>query len=370
MSVYRDIIRPLLFRMDPEQAHELSLGLMSRALAPQCMQDIVRHMFACDAPGLSQQLWGLSFTNPIGLAAGCDKNAKAINPFAALGFGHVEVGTITGQGQPGNDKVRCFRLPQDQAIINRMGFNNDGADMVARRLAVSFDPVGGTRRPNCVLGINIGKTKLVPLEQALDDYQASIAVLAAYADYLVINVSSPNTPGLRDLQAEASLRPLLAGVRQALDDQRPEIPLLLKIAPDLNEAAIDAAVDVALETGCDGLIATNTTISRKGLVTNQKSIDAIGAGGLSGKPVRDMSDQVLARVCRRVDGQVPIIGVGGVFSAEDAWRKLSLGARLVQVYSGFIYQGPAMVKEITEGLILKMKQTGICSLDELIGRDL
>ena len=221
-----------------------------------------------------------------------------------------------------------------------MGFNNQGCEAIAARLNKQFDPAGGVKRPVAQLGINLGKTKVVELEDAADDYRASVEALGPLADYLVINVSSPNTPGLRDLQAEASLRPLLQAVRTAVDEHAPQAPLLLKIAPDLAEAGIDAAVDVALETGCNGIIATNTTITRSGLATPESRISEIGAGGLSGKPLREMSNQVLAHVAKRVDGRVPVIGVGGIDSAEAAWERICHGANLIQVYSALIYQGP------------------------------
>jgi dihydroorotate dehydrogenase len=368
MGLYAACVRPLLFQVDPERIHHRAMAGL------RCMPGFGRQLFHrrlhVGHAALSQRLWGIDFTNPVGLAAGFDKDAIAIEPLAAMGFSHLEVGTVTGQAQPGNPKPRCFRLPADHGLINRMGFNNHGATAMAERLAVAYDVAGGRRRPPCVLGINLGKTKLVALEEAVDDYRASVAALGKFADYLVVNVSSPNTPGLRDLQSEAALRPLLQGVRTAVDEHAPGTPLLLKIAPDLDPAGIDAAVDVALETGCEGLICTNTTIGRSGLRTDRQRVEAIGAGGLSGQPMRQLSTQVLARVARRVDGAVPIVGVGGIEDAEAAWEKICHGASLVQIYTGFIYGGPAVVRRVNRGLLGLLQRHGLRSIREAVGRSL
>jgi dihydroorotate dehydrogenase len=381
MDAYTALLKPLLFRLDPELAHHLMIGGLDLA-AP--LAGALRAAFAYRHPALRQSLWGLDFASPVGLAAGLDKNGVAIDALAACGFSHLEIGTVTGQAQPGNPVPRLFRLPVDHAIINRMGFNNRGADEVAARLAARY----AARRPGCVLGINLGKSKVVPLDQALSDYQRSVRALGPLADYVVVNVSSPNTPGLRDLQSEAALRPLLAGVRVELDAAAPprlppgaasgaasrRVPLLLKIAPDLDDAAIDAAVEVALECGCDGLIATNTTIGRAGLATPPRRLDAIGAGGLSGAPLRARATAVLARVARRLRrlgaAQVPVIGVGGVDSAAAAWEKLGHGASLVQVYSALIYRGPGLVAEINRGLVERVERAGLKSVGEAVGREL
>ena len=367
MDAYTALLKPLLFRLDPEVAHNLLMGALQHA-APAA---VLRGLYGFRHPALVQQVWGQEFTSPIGLAAGLDKNGVAIDALAACGFSHVEIGTVTGQAQPGNPKPRLFRLVDDRAVINRMGFNNHGAAVVAARLRARY----ATRRPGCVLGINLGKSKVVELGAALADYEISVRALAALADYVVVNVSSPNTPGLRDLQGEAHLRPLLAGVRSTLDAVAPGKPLLLKIAPDLSDAAIDAAVDVALETGCNGLIATNTTITRGGLRTSAARVDGIGAGGLSGAPLRVRSTAVLARVARRVLTQptaqrVPVIGVGGVDSAEAAWEKLSHGATLVQVYSALVYHGPALIGRINRGLVRLLEQHGMTSIGQAVGRAL
>jgi dihydroorotate dehydrogenase len=370
MDAYADLLRPALFRKQPEDAHELTVHGLALAEAVPGLLPLASACLAVRDPRLVTTLWGRTFANPLGLAAGMDKEAVAIAGFAALGFSHVEVGTITGQCQPGNPRPRLFRLPADEAVINRMGFNNSGAEAVAARLGARFDAAGGPRRPPCRLGINLGKTKLVPNEQAADDYAASVRALGRFADYVVVNVSSPNTPGLRDLQGEATLRPLLAAVRAELDACAPGTPLLLKIAPDLADAGIDAAVDVALEMRCDGLIATNTTIGRAGLTVAAERIAAIGAGGLSGAPLQARADAVLERVARRIAQRVPVVGVGGVDSAAAAWRKLGLGASLVQIYSAMIYRGPLLVREINRGLVERLDRHGLASITAAVGRDL
>jgi dihydroorotate dehydrogenase len=364
------LIGSLLFRFQPETAHAVAMGCLRAATLCDGLRRALHRRNANADGSLAQKLWGRTFAHPVGLAAGFDKDARGIEVLAALGFGHIEVGTLTGQPQPGNPRPRSFRLPADRALINRMGFNNGGAAAAAARLARAYDPAGGARRPPGILGINIGKTKVVDLEHALDDYRISVAALGHLADYLVVNVSSPNTPGLRDLQAESALRPLLTGVRAALDAAAPGTPLLLKIAPDLADAGIDAAVEVALETGCNGLIVSNTTITRDGLSTPAEQVAAIGAGGLSGAPVRARSTAVLARAARRVAGRVPLIGVGGIETAADAWEKIVHGASLVQVYTGFVYAGPAMVPRLLRGLEHHLEETGISHISNAVGRAL
>lgn len=369
MDLYRTVLRPAVFALDAEKAHDLTihgLGLASRFPA-LCRQVRGNHL---PDTRLAVRALGLDFISPLGLAAGLDKNAVAIEGLATCGFSHIEVGTVTGQAQPGNPLPRLFRLKADEAVINRMGFNNRGCEAVARTLAQRYDPVGGARRPPCILGINLGKSKVVDNGEALADYQASITALAPQADYLVINVSSPNTPGLRDLQAESALRPLLTGVRAAVDAVAPGRPLLLKIAPDLSDAGIDAAVDVALETRCDGLIATNTTITRSGLGHPAAAVTALGAGGLSGRVLRERSTAVLARAARRIEGRIPLIGVGGVDSAEAAWEKILHGASLIQIYSALIYHGPDLLDRIHQGLLERLEASGAKHLEEVVGSSL
>ena len=372
-AAYRTTLRPALFAMDAERAHDFTIGSLALASAFPALCSEARNWLANDDPRLALTVLGLRFTNPVGLAAGLDKNGVAIEGLAAMGFSHVEIGTVTARPQPGNPRPRLFRLKSDEAIINRMGFNNRGCEAMTEHLARRYQPVGGSRRPPCVLGINLGKSKVVDNAEALADYEASIRAVGRYADYLVVNVSSPNTPGLRDLQSEAALRPLLAGIRTCVDRAAPRTPLLLKIAPDLNDAGIDAAVDVALETGCDGLIATNPTITRDGLSADPQRVAALGAGGLSGAPLRERATRVLARVARRVRAaprQIPLIGVGGIDSAAAAWEKLTHGASLVQIYSALIYHGPGLIAEINRGIAERLDVYGLRTVGDAVGRDL
>ena len=297
---------------------------------------------------------GLTFPNVLGLAAGFDKNAVGIDALGALGFGHVEVGTVTGRAQPGNDTPRLFRLTADRAVVNRMGFNNDGAEAVARRLANRV--MGGfapRRRP--VLGINIGKTKVVPEDDeaaVLDDYGLSARLLAPYADYLVVNVSSPNTPGLRSLQSVEKLQPLLEHVRRTADRAAPDrrVPLLVKIAPDLADEDVLAVADLASAIGLDGIIATNTTISRDGLLSSPEQVAAAGAGGLSGPPLTERSLDVLRLLRGRVGDGLTLIGVGGITTVEDARARLDAGADLLQGYTALVYEGPGWPRRIVKGV--------------------
>jgi dihydroorotate dehydrogenase len=358
MDWYR-LAKPLLFQLPPETAHHATVAMLAAGLGP-------RVSVPADAR-LRVRLGSVEFAHPVGLAAGMDKDAEAVRGFARLGFSHVEVGTVTARPQPGNPRPRAFRLPHDGALINRFGFNNHGAAAMARRL----DALGA--RP-CVLGVNLGKSKIVPNDQALDDYRASVRALGARGDYVVVNVSSPNTPGLRDLQAEGVLRDLLVGVRAELDAVAPGKPLLVKIAPDLADAGIDAAVDAALESRCDGLIATNTTIRRDGLSYDPLAVAERGAGGLSGRPVRSRSTAVLAHVARRLRrldrADLPLVGVGGVDSAAAAWEKIGHGASFVQVYTGLIMRGPWLVQTIVEGLIERLEHHRLPSIAAAVGRDL
>lgn len=349
------LAKPILFQLPPETAHHATVSMLGAGLGP-------RIAIAPD-PRLRMRLGSLEFAHPVGLAAGMDKEGEAVRGFARLGFSHVEVGTVTARPQPGNPKPRCYRLPADGGLINRFGFNNHGAAAMARRL----DALGA--RP-CVLGVNLGKSKIVPNDQALDDYRTSVRLLGARGDYVVVNVSSPNTPGLRDLQAEGVLRELLTGIRAELDSVAPGKPLLVKIAPDLADAGIDAAVDAALEARLDGIICTNTTIGRGGLSYDDLWVAERGAGGLSGAPVRARSTAVLARVARRLDRRLPLVGVGGIDSAEAAWEKIGHGASLVQVYTGLIMKGPWLVRTIVDGLIERLDRHRIATLADAVGREL
>ena len=307
-------------------------------------------------PLLRVRALGLEFPGPLGLAAGFDKDARGVAGLGALGFGFVEVGTVTARAQPGNPRPRMFRLPEDRALVNRMGFNNEGAGAAAarlRRLAGGGRGAGGGRsgRGRVIVGVNIGKTKAVPDEEAARDYAASARAVAGVADYVVVNVSSPNTPGLRDLQAADRLKPVLVAVREALDaaaDHR--VPLLVKIAPDLADADVDAIADLALELGLDGIVATNTTVSRDGLASSPAEVAAAGAGGLSGAPLRGRALAVLRRLRARAGDRLVLIAAGGIETGDDAWERLQAGATLVQAYTGFIYGGPLWPRRVHAGL--------------------
>jgi dihydroorotate dehydrogenase len=323
-----------------------------------------RSVLRTSDPRLRVRALGLSFAHPIGLAAGFDKNATAYEALAALGFAFVEVGTVTGQAQPGNPKPRLFRLPADRALINRMGFNNLGASVVASHL---------TQKRSVPIGVNIGKTKVVSEADAASDYVASTRLLGPLADYFVVNVSSPNTPGLRNLQAVELLRPLLRAVQAELCATTPRRPLLVKIAPDLNDADIDAIADLALELGLDGIIATNTTISRAGLHSSAEHVAACGAGGLSGAILKARSLEVLTRLHRRLAANSPggqrltLISVGGIETAEDVWARLRAGASLVQLYTGFVYGGPLLVASLQRGLARLLAASEFETLEAVIG---
>lgn len=321
------------------------MGLLRVVHRSPLLLAITRWVFGRPSKEIAVRAMGLSFPSPVGLAAGLDKDAEAFNALGALGFGFVEVGTITFEAQPGNPQPRLFRLVRDRALINRMGFNNHGAAAAAARLRVE-------RPAGIVLGINIGKTKRVPEEEALADYVGSARLLAPFADYLVVNVSSPNTPGLRDLQAVEKLRPLLSAVREAIAEvcATRNVPLLVKIAPDLSDADVDAVADLALELGLDGIIATNTTVAREPLSTPKDEVAAIGAGGLSGAPLKQRSLLVLQRLRARVGDRLTLIGAGGIENAADACARLSAGADLVQVYTALIYEGPGLPTALAQGI--------------------
>jgi dihydroorotate dehydrogenase len=316
--------------------------------------ELVRRLCNVADKRLEVRAFGLQFPNPIGLAAGFDKNAVAVRAWPALGFGHVEIGSVTALAQPGNDRPRLFRLPEDQALINRMGFNNDGADAVAARLELLQQTFG---KPSVPLGINLGKSKITPLEQASRDYLQSLSRLWPYGDYFVINVSSPNTPGLRALQDKDRLEELLSALTGFVQNRK---PLLLKIAPDLTWEQIDEVVALVEQYRLSGLIATNTSISRTGLKTTISE-----SGGLSGRPLQQRSLEVLRYLHKQLGGRLPIVSVGGIFSPEEVWKRLASGATLVQVYTSFVYQGPCLPKKLCRGLLNRMAKAGIGSLEQL-----
>lgn len=362
--LYRSILRPLLFRLPPELAHELALKTLKVSLGTKWLRQLAARHFSY-AQGAELERFGLKFRSPLGLAAGLDKNGTVAEGLAALGFGFIEVGTVTHQPQPGNARPRLFRLPLDHALINRQGFNNYGAAALAAQLA--------KHRPDCVLGINIGKSRVVPVEAAIEDYLASFELIYPHADYIVVNVSSPNTPKLRELQKADALAELLFALQQRSQEMAQrygrtrDVPLLIKIAPDLEMRELEAIVDVAVSSKLAGIIATNTTISRAGLRTPAEKVAAFGQGGLSGAPLRSRSTEMIAALYRLTQSKLTIIGVGGIFSAADAWEKICAGASLVQLYTGFVYEGVGIVREINEGLQELMTQQGFRSLDEAVG---
>jgi dihydroorotate dehydrogenase len=348
-KIYEKLIRPILFSIRAESAHELGIEALKIGLSTKFAQDFAAKRFAVGEHELRR--FGLTFKNPLGVAAGFDKNGVVVNQLASLGFGFVEVGTITFNPQKGNEKPRLFRLPEDQALINRLGFNNDGAPKIVERLKKI--------EPNCVLGINIGKNKGVPNEEAIENYLQSFDLGHEIADYVAVNVSSPNTPNLRDLQKADNLERLLGELQKRNVAAK---PLLVKIAPDLSEGEIEAVVDISLKLNLSGIIATNTTIKRENLKTK---IDE--SGGLSGKPLQDLSNEVIQKIYKYSKGKLPIVGVGGIFTAEDAFEKIASGAALIQAYTGFIYKGFGFARDINSGLSKILRERGFNSLDEAIG---
>ncbi len=349
------VIRSILFWFPPEWTHYFSMNCLKLACSLG-FRKLIAAGFSSRAIGNGQwAMGGLRFKNPIGLGAGFDKNAKYLRELEALGFGFIEIGTVTPLPQKGNDKPRLFRLPKDKALINRMGFNNDGVKVVAERLrqwAIGNGKSGDTgSRPTThdsrlIIGGNIGKNKVTPNEDAWKDYEICFKELHPYVDYFVVNVSSPNTPGLRELQEKESLRKILMHLQMINNGKAVAKPILLKIAPDLTKEQIDDVIDLALEIKLDGLVATNTTIDRGGLTTPDSEITTIGAGGLSGIPLRFRSTEIVKYISQKTNGQIPVIASGGIFTGEDAKEKLIAGASLVQVWTGFIYEGPGIVKKI------------------------
>ncbi|MBN3520652.1 quinone-dependent dihydroorotate dehydrogenase [Algoriphagus lutimaris] len=341
--MYKSILKPLFFLKNPEDAHHFTFDLTKFTFNFPIAKSIVKSTFQLEDPKLEREVFGLKFKNPVGLAAGFDKDAKLIDEMAMLGFGFIEIGTLTPKPQDGNPLPRLFRLPQDESLVNRMGFNNGGVKEAVERLK--------KRKSDVIVGGNIGKNKVTPNENAVDDYLICLEELHPYVDYFVVNVSSPNTPNLRDLQEKEPLKQLLQAVKNANDQKEKPKPILLKIAPDLTEGQLDDIVEIVLETKIDGVIATNTTIDRSHLSTPVDQVEAIGAGGVSGKVLAKRSTEVIRYLAEKSNKAFPIIGVGGIFSADDAIEKLEAGASLVQVYSGMIYEGPGLIKKIKKGLL-------------------
>ena len=343
--MYKSLVKPALFTLDAERAHHVVFDNLRRAARLPGTKTLLRKLYDYQHPNLEREVFGLQFPNPVGLAAGFDKNAMLTDEMATMGFGFVEIGTVTPRPQPGNPTPRLFRLPKDEALINRMGFNNDGAATVAARLAKR-------RNRQLIIGGNIGKNKDTPNERAADDYVACFDALAEVVDYFVVNVSSPNTPNLRQLQEKEPLIKLLQQVQERNLSRATPRPLLLKIAPDLTDSQLDDILEIAQETKLSGLVATNTTISRAGLSTDTGYVGSLGAGGLSGRPLRARATEVIRYLHQKSNGALPIIGSGGIHSAADAQEKLAAGASLIQLYTGFIYEGPGLVKRINQQLAI------------------
>lgn len=337
--MYKIIIRPLFFLIDPERVHHLTFWGLKGLLAVLPIAWLWRQSLQYRHKSLETEAFGLRFRNPVGLAAGFDKDAKLTAQWRHLGFGFVEVGTVTPRPQVGNPKKRLFRLPKDQAIINRMGFNNAGVEAMVKRLEK-------VKKGDLVIGANIGKNKDTPNDQAVEDYEICFEKLFPYVDYFVVNVSSPNTPGLRELQEKEPLTRLLLRLQQLNQGKDQPKPLLLKVAPDLTESQFDDILEVCRDAQLSGLILTNTTISRTGLITPEATVNAIGAGGLSGAPLTDRAQEAMAYVAKNKPEGLALVGVGGIMTPQDAADRLDAGADLVQIYTGFVYQGPGFVRRI------------------------
>lgn len=362
--LYTKLAKPFLFKMDAENAHHLAIRGMGTLGKMPGGTALLKQMYGMEQlPELASTLWGIDFANPVGLAAGLDKNAEAVPGFSSIGFGFMEVGTVTPKPQTGNDRPRLFRLPEDRALVNRMGFNNVGAQKMMQHLAnvpVRSIPVA----------VNIGKNKVTPNEQAEDDYRACIQQLYAFGDFFVVNISSPNTPDLRNLQYGDDLRRLLAAVIDEMGVQNGKHggkrkPVLVKIAPDIADDELEMMVDTIAGSGVSGIIATNTTIRREGL----KHVNAKETGGLSGRPVTRQSTEIIRNVYRLTGGKLPIIGCGGIFTAQDAYAKIRAGASLVEVYTALIYEGPELIRRINRGLLELLRNDGFTKLSEAIGAD-
>ncbi|HET7117695.1 MAG TPA: quinone-dependent dihydroorotate dehydrogenase [Hanamia sp.] len=337
------LLRSILFWFDAEDVHYFSMNMLSFFCKISFIKNYLKKKFTPDNSNLLKEVFGITFPNPVGLAAGFDKNAKYLNELETLGFGFVEIGTVTPLSQDGNPKPRLFRLPKDKALINRMGFNNEGAKVAAERVRYYKQQ---STNSGLIIGGNIGKNKITPNEDAWKDYEICFNELHEVVDYFVVNVSSPNTPGLRDLQQKDSLRKILTNLQRINQTKNIQKPLLLKISPDLNQNDLDDIIDLSMEIKLDGLVAANTTISRNNLATPENEIKKIGAGGLSGKPLREEANRITSYIYQRTNGSIPIISSGGIFSSNDAKEKLESGANLIQVWTGFIYEGPGIVRKI------------------------
>ncbi|MBK8546960.1 MAG: quinone-dependent dihydroorotate dehydrogenase [Saprospiraceae bacterium] len=343
--MYRYLIKPIFFLLPPERAHEITMYIWKFLNSIPFFQDMMRKYYGYKNPLLKRKIWGLDFQNPVGLAAGFDKDGRYYNEMSHLGFGFIEIGTVTPKPQEGNPQPRLFRLPEDEALINRMGFNNHGAEAMAKRLK-------NRKKTGVIIGGNIGKNKSTSNENAIHDYVSCLRTLYDHVDYFVVNVSSPNTPGLRELQDKGPLMEIMSGLKSEISKKPVQKPILLKIAPDITDSQLDDIIEIVLTTGTDGIIATNTTIKRDDLHTDTTSI---GAGGLSGKPLTSRSTEVIRYLHTHSKGNIPIIGVGGISSPKDVIEKLEAGAVLVQIYTGLIYEGPGLVKKILKEIVTHYK---------------
>ncbi|WP_273351868.1 quinone-dependent dihydroorotate dehydrogenase [Corynebacterium resistens] len=353
---YKQAVKAM-FRVPPERIHGQMTAILEKVSASPAVLNALSKAWVVNDSRLAQKVAGITFPRPLGLAAGFDKDAREVNVWGAIGFGSAEVGTVTHLAQPGNPVPRLFRLPEDRALLNRMGFNNESARAAAMRLQ--------SHRSSVPVGVNLGKSKLTEPDQADNDYRQSARVVDSVADYLVINVSSPNTPGLRDLQAVESLRPIIAAVQE--ESSR---PLFVKIAPDLSDEDIDAVVDLALETGLTGLIATNTTILRDNLKTDAEYVRSLGAGGISGAPVAQRSLEVLHRIYARAQGKLVLVSVGGIETPQQAWERIGAGANLLQGYTALIYGGPDWIRDIHRGISEQLTRHGVKTLADAVGKSL
>jgi dihydroorotate dehydrogenase len=356
---YKKLVRPLLFAQDAESAHDFTLKILSRASEDEFICNAIGRFFA--PPQLPVELFGLKFPNPIGLAAGMDKFAAAVPVWEKFGFGFCELGGVTWHAQPGNQPPRMFRAVADEAIVNRMGFNNPGAEALTQKL---FNWKKTTRWPKHPVGINLGKSKVTPLDKVAEDYANSFCVLRDLADFFVVNVSSPNTPGLRQLQDKALLDEILAAIQEKNGSRK---PVLVKVAPDLSFEALNEILELATPRKIAAIIATNTTISRPQTVDSTAQKIYSETGGLSGRPLRARSTEIIRHIFKQTRGQLPIIGVGGIFNADDAWEKIAAGASLVQIYTGLVYEGPGLVKKIVTSLVAKLEKSGMKNLPEAVG---
>src|SRR5215203_6260498 len=348
------ILRSILFLFPTEWVHYFSMNCLRLLCSVSFLRKLLAISFSPGTSGnLKSEIDNLQFKNPVGLGAGFDKNAKYIRELETLGFGFIEIGTVTPRSQSGNDKPRLFRLPTDKALINRMGFNNDGVDIIACRLKTwkTQNSKLGTQDLKLIIGGNIGKNKTTPNEDAWKDYEICFRSLHPYVDFFVVNVSSPNTPGLRELQEKEALKKILTHLQQLNQNLRQQKPILLKIAPDLTWPQIDDVIDLATEINLDGLVATNTTINRTGLKTDPSQLQNIGPGGLSGEPLQNRSTEITLYIHEKTRGTIPVIGSGGIFTGKDAPQKLTAGAQLVEVWTGFIYEGPFIVKRICKEIL-------------------